>query len=240
MQAGLKNWMKAMPAEELRTYRRAGFLAGMEPGEQTALVVVDVTYDFIGSEGLTLEQAIEEFPTACGPVGWETLPRIARLIDMFRESRRPIIFTRGDPDAVSFAGKATKGILRPRSRDPRYNTFPPLVSPCEGEWVLNKTKASCFFQTPLTAYLIKRGIDTLVICGVSTSGCVRASVVDAFSHGFSTFVIDDCCFDRSHFAHCANLFDIHAKYASVLSLDVLAPMMKSEQSESAAAESARP
>jgi nicotinamidase-related amidase len=57
-----------------------------------------------------------------------------------------------------------------------------------------------------------------VICGVSTSGCVRATVVDAFSHNFRTFLIDDCCFDRSEFAHAANLFDCHAKYASVVSL----------------------
>jgi hypothetical protein len=94
--------------------------------------------------------------------------------------------------------------------------------------VLEKTKASAFFQTPLSAYLIKQGVDTAVVCGVSTSGCVRASAVDAFSHGFITIVVDDCCFDRSHFAHCANLFDLQAKYAAVLSLeelrDILTPV----------------
>ena len=81
-----------------------------------------------------------------------------------------------------------------------------------------KTKASAFFQTSLTAYLIKEGVDTLVFCGVSTSGCVRASVVDGFSHGFQTFVVDECCFDRSEYAHAANLFDMQAKYAVVQSL----------------------
>jgi maleamate amidohydrolase len=75
-------------------------------------------------------------------------------------------------------------------------------------------------------YLRKEGIDTVVICGVSTSGCVRASTVDAFSHGYTTFVIDDCCFDRSHFAHCANLFDMNAKYATVLSLGEIAGSLK--------------
>jgi nicotinamidase-related amidase len=72
--------------------------------------------------------------------------------------------------------------------------------------------------------LIKQGVDTTVLCGVSTSGCVRASAVDAFSHGFKTIVVDDCCFDRSHFAHCANLFDLHAKYAAILSLEELRDM----------------
>jgi nicotinamidase-related amidase len=72
-----------------------------------------------------------------------------------------------------------------------------------------------------------------VVCGVSTSGCVRATAVDAFSHGFKTVVVDDCCFDRSHFAHCANLFDLQAKYAAVLSLHEL------ERLIAPAAESAR-
>jgi maleamate amidohydrolase len=65
----------------------------------------------------------------------------------------------------------------------------------------------------------------VVVCGVSTSGCVRATSVDAWSHGFTTFVIDDCCFDRSYFAHCANLFDLDAKYASVVSLHELRALM---------------
>ena len=63
-----------------------------------------------------------------------------------------------------------------------------------------------------------QGVDTLVFCGVSTSGCVRATVVDGFSHGFRSFVVDECCFDRSEFAHAANLFDMNAKYAAVVSL----------------------
>jgi maleamate amidohydrolase len=92
--------------------------------------------------------------------------------------------------------------------------------------VLPKTKASGFFQTPLAAYLTKQQIDTAVVCGVSTSGCVRATAVDAHSHGYTTFVIDDCCFDRSYFAHCANLFDLDAKYASVVSLDEIALMLR--------------
>ena len=81
------------------------------------------------------------------------------------------------------------------------------------------------FQTPLSAALVRQGVDTLVFCGVSTSGCVRASVVDGFSHGFQTFVVDECCFDRSAFAHAANLFDMNAKYAVVLSLEETERMM---------------
>jgi nicotinamidase-related amidase len=109
-----------------------------------------------------------------------------------------------------------------------------MVKPRAGEWTLGKTRASAFFQTPLLSYLVQQNVDTLVFCGVSTSGCVRASVVDGFSNGFSTFVVDECCFDRSAFAHAANLFDMEAKYASVVSLDELAQLMPAPAATKAA------
>ena len=111
---------------------------------------------------------------------------------------------------------------------------PEAITPRAGEWVLGKTRASAFFQTPLTSYLVQQHVDTLVFCGVSTSGCVRASVVDGFSHGFQTFVVDECCFDRSPFAHAANLFDMEAKYASVVSLGELAKLMPAAAATKAA------
>jgi maleamate amidohydrolase len=89
----------------------------------------------------------------------------------------------------------------------------------QNEWVLEKTRASAFFHTPLTSFLTRSKTDSVVVCGVSTSGCVRATVVDSFSNGFDTFVVDDCCFDRSYFSHCSNLFDMNAKYATVFSLN---------------------
>ncbi|MBW7460462.1 isochorismatase family protein, partial [Paenibacillus sepulcri] len=123
----------------------------------------------------------------------------------------------------------TKRAARTHEVVPGFNDFPEAVHPLEQEWKLGKTKASAFFLTPLTVYLQKEGIDTLVICGVSTSGCVRATAVDACSHGYTTFVVDDCCFDRSYYAHCSNLFDMQAKYASVLSLEELESEMKDMQ-----------
>lgn len=219
-----KNWMKLIPEADRATYRRGGFLSDMRLGDSAGLLVVDVTYGFTGSEGLTLEQAIDEFPTACGPASWEAMPRVATLIGLFRTLGRPVVFTRSDLETTLFTGHATKSKRR-GPVNPRFNAFPPAIAPRPDEWVLQKTKASAFFHTPLTAYLIKQKVDTLVVCGVSTSGCVRASAVDAFSHGFTVFVVDDCCFDRSWFAHCANLFDLQAKYASVVSLAELEQMV---------------
>jgi maleamate amidohydrolase len=220
----MKDWMKLIPESELVTYKSAGFMTDMTLGKKVALIVVDVTYAFTGYEGQTLEESIASFGSACGPVSWEAMPKIVSLISMFRERGLPIVFTNSAPANTPYAGKATKS-KRTKAPPPRGNDFPDAITPREGEWVLGKTRASAFFQTPLTSYLVQQHIDTLVFCGVSTSGCVRASVVDGFSHGFSTFVVDECCFDRSQFAHAANLFDMEAKYASVVSLDELARLM---------------
>jgi len=225
----MKDWMKIVPAEERKAYEKSGFMNAAEIGERTALAVIDVTMGFCGSPGKTLEEAIAEFGPACGPVSWETMPRIAQLIAMFRELGRPVIFTRSHPLDTQYAGKATKSKRVNPVLPPRFNDFPESIAPRADEWVLEKTKASAFFQTPLASYLVKNQIDSLIVCGVSTSGCVRASVVDAFSNGFNTFVVDDCCFDRSNFAHCANLFDMNAKYATVVSLDELSGMVLGPQ-----------
>lgn len=224
----MKDWLKIVPEDERKVYEKAGFALPASIGENTALLVIDVTYGFTGREGQTIEEAIGEFATACGPVSWETMPRIKQLIAMFRELGRPVIYTRSAPDDTPYTGRATKG-TRLNEAPPQHNDIPDVIAPQPGEWIMEKTKASVFFQTPLAAYLVRQKIDSVVVCGVSTSGCVRASVVDCMSNGFTTFVVDDCCFDRSHFAHCANLFDMNAKYATVLSLNELEGIMLGQQ-----------
>ena len=220
----MKVWMQQIPAAELATYEKAGFSGTLAFGKAPALIVVDVTLGFTGAEGLTLEEAIAQFSTACGPSSWVAMPRIARLIELFRAHAAPIVYTRSNLGDTRYTGRATKS-KRANAAPPGFNDFPAAIAPRDGEWVLEKSKASAFFGTPLATYLVQQGIDTTVLCGVSTSGCVRASVVDAFSHGFTTFLVDDCCFDRSEFAHAANLFDMHGKYAAVLSLEEIAPLV---------------
>ena len=215
----VRSWHRLIPEAERAAYQRSGFHGDLAFGERPALIVIDVTLGFTGSRGLTLEQAVAEFAPACGPSSWEAMPRIARLIAQFRQRGLPVVYTRSNLDDIAFAGKATKAKRAGGRPSDRFNAFPEEIVPGSDEWVLEKTKASAFFGTPLATWMLKERIDTAVVCGVSTSGCVRASVVDSFSHGLSTFVVDECCFDRSEFAHAANLFDMNAKYASVLSLD---------------------
>jgi nicotinamidase-related amidase len=97
------------------------------------------------------------------------------------------------------------------------------VAPRPEDWVVYKQRPSAFFGTPLASHLVDLGVDTLVIGGQTTSGCVRATVIDAFSYGFRTIVVEECTYDRCMPSHKINLFDMHQKYADVLPIaDVLA------------------
>ena len=200
----MKAWLKQLPDAERRTLERTNASGTMKIGSRPALIVVDVTLGFCGREGLSLEEAVKEYRTACGPMSWETMPRIVGLIHLFRAKQWPVVFTLGDPDKQPFSGGATKS-LRTGRRDAGYpaghNDFPDAIKPRDGEWVLPKTKASGFFQTPLTSYLAREQIDTTVVCGVSTSGCVRATVVDGHSHGYFMTVVGAACFDRLAVSH---------------------------------------
>lgn len=228
----MKSWLKEIPEVELANYKRAGFNVANSMGQRPALLVIDVTLGFTGRPGQTLEQAVAEFSPACGPVSWEAMPQIAELIGLFRKFGRPVVYTRSELASIGYTGKATKAKRSGPVKD-GFNDFPKEIEPQACEWVLEKVKASAFFGTPLSTYLVNEKVDSLVVCGVSTSGCVRASVVDGFSHGYSTFVVDDATFDRSWFAHCANLFDMNAKYASVVSLEELNGMLAPGQRQAA-------
>jgi maleamate amidohydrolase len=217
------DWRRFLPAEEAQTYRLAGFAgdADIALGAGTALLVVDCTLAFTGrSPDLSLRESIAEFPTACGPVSWPALESIARLLESFRSRQLPVVFSRSAVEFWPTLRGATKGSRDRSGRSledlRRGNQFPDIVAPQGDEMIVEKTKASVFFASPLAPYLSAKGVDTLVVCGTTTSGCVRATVVDSFSHGFRTVVVDVACFDRSPTAHRANLWDMHAKYADVV------------------------
>ncbi|WP_406031894.1 isochorismatase family protein [Nocardioides sp. NBC_00163] len=215
--AVMKRWTQNVPEHE------AGALGAgrLGLGQRSALIVVDVTYGFTGSAGLTLDEARQEYSTAAGPSAWEAMPHIARLIELVRSKSMPVVYTRSSANDQAFVGRATKKPRTGARLADGFGDFPGTIAPETGDWVLEKTKASAFFQTPLSVFLVREKVESVIVCGVSTSGCVRATAVDSCSNGFSTFVVDDACFDRSWFAHCNNLFDMATKYADVLSVDEL-------------------
>jgi isochorismate hydrolase len=109
-------------------------------------------------------------------------------------------------------------------------------APHPGDLVIYKERASAFFGTPLIAHLRRLGVESLIICGESTSGCVRASTVDAYSYGFHNVLVEECTYDRSMLSHKVNLFDLHHKYADVMHVGEVIAHLDAMASPASAAE----
>lgn len=213
------DWRTVFPEEDRRIYEAARFGGEMEFGERPAILIIDVVESFAGRAGQDIYKSIDEYRTSCGPAGESAIRAMAELIAIGRDHNVPVAYTKGNVTNKYHSGDSVKG-TKPEEVASIYGA--PIVAdltPDPSEFVLEKTKASAFFGTPLTSFLQKHGIDTLIICGTSTSGCVRASVVDGFSHGYMVFVVEDCVFDRSPMSNAVNLYEMNAKYATVVSLE---------------------
>jgi maleamate amidohydrolase len=221
----MRDWKRFLPDEELAIYQNAGYAKAGEWGEHPALLVVDCTYAFIGSRpDQTLQEAMLDYPTACGPAGWQALPHIASLLEACRLASIPVVFTQEDLEAQTIAGiRATKGgSNRPpqtMEQKERGNRIPDAIGPLQTEWVLKKGRASAFHGTMLSTFLTLNRVDTLIIVGTTTSGCIAATAIDAFAEGYRVFVVEEGCFDRTPTSHIAHLWDLNAKYATVMATE---------------------
>jgi maleamate amidohydrolase len=176
-------------------------------GRSAALLVVDFVNGFVDPEILGGGN-IREAVTATVP-----------LLAFFRARGMPVAFTRivyadDGSDAGVWCEKAPR--LRDLTEHADASQVVAELAPLRGELIVRKTQASAFFCTDLTNVLIAKGVDTLVVAGCTTSGCIRASVVDAISWNFRTIVASDCVGDRALGPHEANLFDMGQKYADLL------------------------
>jgi maleamate amidohydrolase len=143
-----------------------------------------------------------------------------RILATARSANIPVIFTNVEYEADGVDGGLFYTKIPSLSvflKGSPLGAFPPSLKPVDGEHVVSKQFASAFFKTSLAETLTAQGIDTLVITGLSTSGCVRATALDALQSGFAPFVVRDACGDRHPAPHEANLFDLQAKYAEVIS-----------------------
>jgi maleamate amidohydrolase len=177
-------------------------------GKYPALLIVDFVMAY-------LDQASPLYADVA-----DALASNERLLAMARAAKIPVIFT----NVVYEADGADGGLFYKKIpalsvflKGSPLGDFPPSLKPIDGENVISKQFASAFFGTPLAETLTTDGIDTLLITGLSTSGCVRATALDALQSGFAPFVVRDACGDRHMAPHEANLFDLQAKYAEVIS-----------------------
>lgn len=212
-------WDGVIPEDERKQYEAAGFGKSSGLGKSPALLIIDVQYRTVGTEPKPFWESIKEFPTSCGDVGWNAVANIARLLPVFRENGWPVIYPYVAPKESFDTGRLAAKVPALMGVSAKGYEFVPECAPQDGDILLPKRHPSAFFGTPLVSYLVERGIDTLVVTGCTTSGCVRGSVVDGFAYNYRCVVPQDAVYDRSHTSHLVNLFDMNAKYADVMSTD---------------------
>lgn len=195
-------------------YAHAGFGNRLGFGNKPALVVIDFcnAYTTPGS------------PLFAGDGIDQVRADAAKLLEAARAAgilvlHTTVRYTRGGVDGGVFFRKAGPLKLFVEGADPHLQAFAPGLEPAAGEPAIVKQYASAFFGTSLASTLAAAGVDTLIIAGVSTSGCVRATGLDACQHGFVPVVVREAVGDRDPRVHEANLFDLSAKYADVIGLD---------------------
>lgn len=210
-------WSGTITEEEERRYARAGFGGASVWGQRPALLIIDVQYRTVGTVPRAYWEAIEEYPTSCGEDGWNAVQKIVPLLALCRQMRVPVLYPHVAPkNARTDGGRLAEKIPTILSVDARGYEFVAEVAPEDGDVLLPKKHPSAFFGTPLTSHLIDLGVDTLIVTGCTTSGCVRASVTDAFALNFSVVVPEDCVYDRAPTSHVVNLWDMNGKYADVM------------------------
>jgi nicotinamidase-related amidase len=193
----------------------------------------------LGDRPEPLLEAIRTWPASTGLAGWEAAERIVELLTAARAAGIPVIHLTGLAEeesgvaawAAKLGGRHGLGDRTPEQLDRHRRRFDFIdqAAPLPGEVVLKKTAPSGFFGTPLLAHLISEGIDTLIVCGESVSGCVRATVTDGCANRLHMVVVEDCVYDRHEATRAMNLFDIDQKYGDVISLAEVAEWIRSRQ-----------
>lgn len=212
-------WRDLLTEQDVAVVEQAGYGRPIAPGRRAALVLVDFQRAYVGDDVPILDQ-LDRWPSAGGSSAWAALDRARMVIDAFREAGLPVIFTRvgytaDDAASNPFTSKRGGGsgfVLGTSGTEI-------VLDMRDGETLITKTAASAFYGTEVDEILAANGVDTLVVCGLSTSGCVRATAVDGAARGFRVYVVADACGDRIETSHDIALFDVWLKYGAVVTAE---------------------
>jgi len=186
-------------------------------GSNPALVLIDMYYSVVGLTREPIFESIKTWPGSMGLEGWAAVDKTAELLAVARETGIPVVHIKGLNNGMKPWIHRKRGPSNMSAEMKlKGEQICDEVAPIAGEIVIEKTAPSAFQGTPLSFHLISMGIDTVIMCGESTSGCVRASAVDAATHRYRVGVVSECVYDRTEASHFMNLYDMHQKYADVV------------------------
>lgn len=217
-------WDRFLTEQDKAIYELSGYGKTGGFGARPAVLVVDVNYAFTGEKSESIAASVKKWRNSCGAAGWAAIPPTQTLLAAARAAHIPVFFSTGidtRPDGFDRGAWQHKNRRMREDRnaivtDVRGNDIVREIAPEPHEIVIEKLKPSPFHGTPLLGYLVDLGVDTLLITGTTTSGCVRAAVIDAFSYNFKISIVEECTFDRFESSHAINLFDMQAKYCDIV------------------------
>jgi len=220
----LRGWDEFLTERDRAVFGGAGYGKRAGFGERPVVLVIDVNYNFCGDKPEPILESIKRWHNSCGEEAWVAIEKIKQLVDAAHERRIPVIYSTGcDPRPDRFdAGRwADKNSRRGEDLERRGigNEIVPPIAPKQRDIVIRKGKPSVFFGTLLASYLTDLRADSIVACGTTTSGCVRATVIDGFSYNYRMSLVEECTFDRGQASHSINLFDMSQKYSDIVSLE---------------------
>lgn len=210
-------WEDMLTEVDRMVIQKGGYGKKRGLGKKPALVIIDIQHNYVGAN-LPIADQLETWPSGGGSKAWEAIEKIKKMKKLSDQLNIPTIYTRNVQKKTinfdSFAVKAERDNSKYIDGRPEAQIVSEL-EPESKDLVVDKSYASAFFGTPLISYLVKMGVDTLIIVGGSTSGCVRATAVDAVTHNFNVAVVEDCVYDRIELSHKAGLLDLWMKYCDV-------------------------
>jgi maleamate amidohydrolase len=208
--------------QKIFSYYRRELRVGRKP----ALLMIDLyNLAYLGGSR-PVHEIVDEHSSSSGVHAWASIEPTQRVLRYFREEKLPVIHVTYDDRPETDHQAMNPSFRKKLAYDPWLYQTKDELAPVAGEQFIFKKRASSFFGTPLLTSLVQQGCDSVVCVGQSTSGCVRATVVDAFSNGFKVAVAEECVYDRSELSHKVNLFDMHHKYADVFKTEDLLAALK--------------
>ncbi|MHB1406072.1 MAG: isochorismatase family protein [Desulfitobacteriaceae bacterium] len=211
-------WEDLLTDVDRLVIEKGGYGKSRGLGQKPLLMIIDVQPNYVG-EDVPIEQQLDRWPSGGGSGAWAAIRNIQRVREAAREAGVPVFYSRNvQKKTIAFDGFATK-TNRDQTKYLEGRPETQIVSelaPADHELVIDKAYASVFYGTPLQSYLVKLGIDTIIIVGGSSSGCCRATAVDAVTRNYNVAMIEDAVYDRIQLSHKAALLDLWMKYCDVV------------------------